>query len=61
MDERTDATPLPPRPPEEELLPFRPWMLAAAVLLACALGVAVMERSSSDLWASRGSAASARP
>jgi hypothetical protein len=26
------------------LLEFRPWMLALAVLLACALGIAVMER-----------------
>lgn len=51
----------PPRPPEgrrqrsqpEEFLPFRPWMLALAVLLACALGVAIMEdlRAPRDLWA----------
>ena len=26
------------------LLEFRPWMLALAVFLACALGIAVMER-----------------
>lgn len=37
----------------EELLAFRPWMLALAVLLGCALGVAVMEelRSPSVMWA----------
>jgi len=54
--------PLPPQPPQqperarrqpEEFLPFRPWMLALAVLLACALGVAIMEdlRSSREMWA----------
>jgi len=56
-----NQTPQPGSRQEQEFLPFRPWMLAAAVLLACALGVAVMERSSSDLWASRGSPAGARP
>ncbi|HYG66323.1 MAG TPA: hypothetical protein VD838_01640 [Anaeromyxobacteraceae bacterium] len=37
----------------EELLAFRPWMLALAVLLGCALGVAVMEelRGPSVMWA----------
>jgi hypothetical protein len=50
-----------PRPPEgdrprtqpEEFLPFRPWMLALAVLLACALGVAIMEdlRAPHEMWA----------
>ena len=42
-----------PRPAPEELLPFRPWMLALAVLLACALGVAIMEdlRAPRELWA----------
>ena len=41
------------RPAQEELLPFRPWMLALAVLLACALGVAIMEdlRAPRELWA----------
>jgi len=42
-----------PRPPAQDrrpwhdasrLLEFRPWMLALAVFLACALGIAVMER-----------------
>jgi hypothetical protein len=35
------------------LLEFRPWMLALAVFLACALGVAVMEqfRDGGSLWA----------
>ena len=33
-------------------LAFRPWMLAAAVLLACALGVAVMEHlDAREMWA----------
>jgi hypothetical protein len=50
-----------PRPPQEhrprtepeEFLPFRPWMLALAVLVACALGVAIMEdlRAPRDMWA----------
>lgn len=37
----------------EELLAFRPWMLALAVLLGCALGIAVMEemRSPREMWA----------
>jgi len=41
------------RGPPEEFLPFRPWMAALAVLLACALGVAIMEdlRAPRDLWA----------
>jgi hypothetical protein len=49
------------RPPQEqrqraqpeEFLPFRPWMLALAVLVACALGVAIMEdlRAPRDMWA----------
>jgi hypothetical protein len=35
------------------LLAFRPWMLGAAVLLACALGIAVLEelRAARPLWA----------
>jgi hypothetical protein len=35
------------------LLEFRPWMLALAVILACALGVAVMEqfRDGRSMWA----------
>ena len=35
------------------LLEFKPWMLALAVFLACALGVAVMEqfREASSIWA----------
>jgi hypothetical protein len=35
------------------LLEFRPWMLALAVFLACALGVAVMEqvRDGRSVWA----------
>jgi hypothetical protein len=35
------------------LLEFRPWMLALAVFLACALGIAVMEqfRDGRSVWA----------
>jgi len=35
------------------LLEFRPWMLALAVFLACALGIAVMEqfRDGRAMWA----------
>jgi hypothetical protein len=35
------------------LLEFKPWMLALAVFLACALGVAVMEqfRDARSIWA----------
>jgi hypothetical protein len=35
------------------LLEFRPWMLALAVFLACAIGIAIMERSRDDgaMWA----------
>jgi uncharacterized protein involved in exopolysaccharide biosynthesis len=42
-----------PRKPPEELLPFKPWMLALAVFLGCALGVAIMEdlRSHREQWA----------
>ena len=42
-----------PRSHQDEFLPFRPWMLALAVLLACALGVAIMEdlRAPQDMWA----------
>ncbi len=36
-----------------ELLEFRPWMLALAVFLACAIGVAIMEqvRDPRQMWA----------
>lgn len=42
-----------PRGSQDEFLPFRPWMLAVAVLLACALGVAIMEdlRAPHEMWA----------
>jgi hypothetical protein len=35
------------------LLEFRPWMLALAVFLACAIGVAMMERfrDAASMWA----------
>ncbi len=37
----------------KDLLEFRPWMLALAVFLACALGIAVMEqvRDARSEWA----------
>lgn len=45
----------PPRgvPSLNELLEFHPWMLALAVFLACAIGIAVMEqfRDRPQLWA----------
>jgi hypothetical protein len=39
--------------PLDRLLEFRPWMLAIAVFLACAIGVAIMERSrdGGQMWA----------
>jgi hypothetical protein len=34
------------------LLDFRPWMLALAVFLACAIGIGLMERlRDHDMWA----------
>ena len=41
------------RTPLEAILEFRPWMLALAVFLACAIGIAIMERSRDDgqMWA----------
>ncbi len=38
------------------ILEFKPWMLALAVFLACALGVAVMEqfRDAQSMWAQVG-------
>jgi len=34
------------------LLEFKPWMLALAVLLACAIGIGLMERlRENHLWA----------
>jgi hypothetical protein len=36
-----------------DLLEFRPWMLALAVFLACAIGIAIMEqaRAPRSMWA----------
>jgi hypothetical protein len=36
-----------------DLLEFRPWMLALAVFLACAIGIAIMEqvRDARTMWA----------
>lgn len=47
-DERSGGTPLRAR----DLLEFRPWMLAAAVFLACAIGVVIMEQvRDAPVWA----------
>jgi hypothetical protein len=53
MTQRPPDQPPRPRGSQDEFLPFRPWMLALAVLLACALGVAIMEdlRAPRELWA----------
>ena len=42
-----------PRLSLPDLLEFRPWMLALAVFLACAIGITIMEqvRDSRDVWA----------
>jgi hypothetical protein len=45
----------------EDALAFRPWMLGAAVLLACALGVGIMELRRPVMWASVDQQSSARP
>ncbi|WP_242337282.1 MULTISPECIES: hypothetical protein [Anaeromyxobacter] len=48
-DDRQGRAPLSPR----DLLEFHPWMLALAVFLACAIGIALMEqvRDARDMWA----------
>jgi hypothetical protein len=53
MQPRSPEAPPRTRSQPEEFLPFRPWMLALAVLLACALGVAIMEdlRGPREVWA----------
>lgn len=40
-------------PHPRDLLEFRPWMLALAVFLACAIGIAIMEqaRDPRAMWA----------
>jgi len=39
------------------LLDFKPWMLALAVFLACAIGIGLMERlRDHDMWAQAPSA-----
>jgi len=45
------------------LLEFRPWMLALAVFLACALGIAVMEqfRDGRVMWAQADPQQSSQP
>jgi hypothetical protein len=46
-----------------DLLEFRPWMLAAAVFLACAIGIAIMEqvRDGQSQWAQAASQQVGRP
>ncbi|HET8540224.1 MAG TPA: hypothetical protein VFL83_10170 [Anaeromyxobacter sp.] len=53
MDPRAPAQDRAPRLSARRLLEFRPWMLALAVLLACALGIAIMEqvRDARVMWA----------
>ncbi len=53
MEPRTPAQDRARWPIASRLLEFRPWMLALAVFLACALGIAVMEgfRDGGVLWA----------
>ena len=48
-DDRQGGAPLSPK----DLLEFRPWMLALAVFLACAIGITLMEqvREARDMWA----------
>jgi hypothetical protein len=50
---RRDSGPERLRGRKEEFLPFRPWMLALGVIIACALGIAIMEdlRAPRDMWA----------
>jgi hypothetical protein len=45
----------------EDALAFRPWMLAAAVLLACAVGIGIMELRRPVMWAQADQQGSARP
>ena len=45
----------------EDALAFRPWMLGAAVLLACAIGVGIMELRRPVMWAQAEQAELARP
>lgn len=45
----------------EDALAFRPWMLGAAVLLACAIGVGIMELRRPVMWAQADAQTAARP
>ncbi len=53
MERRNPPDHLDPLLAAKGLLEFKPWMLALAVFLACALGVAVMEqfRDGGAMWA----------
>jgi len=53
MERRNPPEHLDPLLAAKGLLEFKPWMLALAVFLACALGVAVMEqfRDARSIWA----------
>jgi hypothetical protein len=53
MEPRTPAQDRAPWSSASRLLEFRPWMLALAVFLACALGIVVMEQFRDDaaMWA----------
>ena len=51
-EERPENRPAPGARRLVDWLAFRPWMLAAAVLLACALGIAAMEHlHAREMWA----------
>ncbi len=45
----------------EDALAFRPWMLGAAVLLACAIGIGIMELRRPVMWAQADAQATAQP
>jgi len=53
MEQRNPTEHRDPMLAAKGLLEFKPWMLALAVFLACALGVAVMEnfRDARSMWA----------
>jgi len=53
MSQERDRRPDPGSLRARDLLEFRPWMLALAVFLACAIGIAIMEkaRDARSMWA----------
>ncbi len=63
MELRPPAQDRAPWSSPSRLLEFRPWMLALAVFLACAIGIAVMEQFRDDgaMWAQAEPAQQAQP